>query len=412
MTKGNASSTVLLPIPIFGDTQTQAGVSGDSNSISIDSAVFTVADNVVILNQGETGSGVTKPDKLGGYEIDRGKLPDYQAVFNEATQTFQVGFINHLQTVPVLDNSITSSTYNYPFMNGNNLIVAPNADNLGSVTQNLSSNDSPTFQNLTLQSGTITFGGTAFQFPLMDGPSGALLSTDGNGNLSWLSESSLVVPPATPGTVSDQLLGVTPDGMLKRLSIPENLPSTSTPNSVLVTDSNGTVIWELISSLGTQVGGSGGGTYTTDKIYNSANGSMVETNNSQYTNAVVITSGSSTTPTVAAVLNTQATWQIPTVYSSGVAYPVKSVPDATYTLTTSDLLINWTCPTNGIINLPPVTSCPGQIYIIQHKSISGVTLTIVPNASDAVRSMPYQTLTDPDDNIRLISDAIDNWIIV
>lgn len=390
--------TVVLPQPIIGDTQTQAGISGNSDNISIDSTVFTVTDNVVVLNKGETGRGVTKPGLLGGFEIDRGQLPGYQVVFDESSGLFRAGIVGQLQTVPLLQSGYTTG---YAYMQSSGLIRAANNDYLASVTQALSSADSPTFMDLTVFNGDITFGGQTYNFPVKDGTAGQVLGTDGSGNLEWISGSSVVIPPAAPGTTSDQILGVTPTNMLKRLSIPQNIPTTNSPNNVLVTDSTGAVVWESISQLPASTG-------AVDRIYNSTNAVQVQTLSSTYPNSVVVQSD-----TVLATINdTAATWNTPTVYRSGVSYNVRNVTQSTYNITSSDTIINWMCSTNGTLNLPPVASCPGQMIIIQHKSTNGLVVTIVPNTTDAVRSQPYETMDENEDNIRLVSDSIDNWIIL
>lgn len=403
-------STVILPTPIIGDTQVQVGISGNSDNISIESTVFTVSDNVVILNNGETGKGVTKKDLLGGFEIDRGQLPDYQVVYDESSGFLKAGIVGQLQTVPLLASGYTDG---YAYMQSQGLIQAPNNDYLASITQYLSSADSPTFMGLTVFNGDITFGGQTYNFPVKDGQSGQVLSTDGQGNLEWSTGSSttIVIPPAAPGTTQDQILGVTPSNTLKRLTVPQNVPATSDPNNVLVTDSTGTAVWEPISTLAGQVGtgsGTGSGTVATDRIYNSTNAFQVQTLSTTIPDSIVMVNGSSTLATIGA----SATWNVPTVYQSGLSYAVKNVTQTSYTLGVNDTIINWMCTTNGTINLPPVASCPGQMYIIQHKSTSGLVLTIVPNANDAVRSQPYETLDENEDNIRLVSDSIDNWIIL
>ena len=75
---------------ITGDLQVQ----GDTTFVS--SANLTIQDNVIVLNQGETGAGVSL--NTSGIRIDRGTLPDALLVFDETitynepvTQTIKQG---------------------------------------------------------------------------------------------------------------------------------------------------------------------------------------------------------------------------------------------------------------------------------------------------------------------------------
>jgi hypothetical protein len=81
------------------DTGVETGeviVTGDlrvlGNTTTVQSENLSIKDNLVILNQGETGAGVT----LGtaGIQIDRGTSPAAQMLFDEANDQFSFGFAN------------------------------------------------------------------------------------------------------------------------------------------------------------------------------------------------------------------------------------------------------------------------------------------------------------------------------
>lgn len=55
----------------------------------IDAEEVRVTDNLLILNSGEEGSGVTKG--ISGLEIDRGSLPNYYIIFDESDDRFKCG---------------------------------------------------------------------------------------------------------------------------------------------------------------------------------------------------------------------------------------------------------------------------------------------------------------------------------
>ena len=70
------------------DVVINADLTVTGTTTTVDSTVVTVADNIMVLNEGETGAGVS----LGsaGIEIDRGTLPNTSWVFDETTD--QWGF--------------------------------------------------------------------------------------------------------------------------------------------------------------------------------------------------------------------------------------------------------------------------------------------------------------------------------
>ena len=55
---------------------------------SVQSTNSTLKDNIIVLNQGETGAGVTLVN--AGLEIDRGTADNAQLVWDEVTDTWQV----------------------------------------------------------------------------------------------------------------------------------------------------------------------------------------------------------------------------------------------------------------------------------------------------------------------------------
>ena len=55
---------------------------------SVESTNSTLNDNIIVLNQGETGAGVTLVN--AGLEIDRGTADNAQLVWDEVTDTWQV----------------------------------------------------------------------------------------------------------------------------------------------------------------------------------------------------------------------------------------------------------------------------------------------------------------------------------
>jgi len=91
-TQWNINSNVLIVGNLF--------VSGSTTSTVCDNMNLT--DNLITLNSGETGAGVTL--EISGIKIDRGSLPYYYFVFDEVTDTFRVGLSGETKTVATREN--------------------------------------------------------------------------------------------------------------------------------------------------------------------------------------------------------------------------------------------------------------------------------------------------------------------
>lgn len=94
---GNYKVIVQSGGSITLDTGTETGevvVTGDlrvlGNTTTVNSENLSIRDNLIILNQGETGAGVT----LGtaGVQIDRGTASAAQMLFDESNDQFSFGF--------------------------------------------------------------------------------------------------------------------------------------------------------------------------------------------------------------------------------------------------------------------------------------------------------------------------------
>ena len=61
----------------------------NGSQFTVNATTVTTKDNIVVLNQGEVGSGVTAGK--AGIQIDRGDAADYQLIFDESTDKFVIG---------------------------------------------------------------------------------------------------------------------------------------------------------------------------------------------------------------------------------------------------------------------------------------------------------------------------------
>ena len=72
---------------------------------------LSVKDNIITINSGETGSGVTL--RYAGIEVDRGVYPKYIFIYDENTQNFRVGVTGQTQAVATREDIPSSSGIAY-----------------------------------------------------------------------------------------------------------------------------------------------------------------------------------------------------------------------------------------------------------------------------------------------------------
>lgn len=91
---------VIEIVEISGDLTINGNldVNGDLNT----SGQIEHTDNVIIINEGETGAGVTAG--IAGIEIDRGTETNYRFIYDETDDLFKIGEIGSLQTVATRGN--------------------------------------------------------------------------------------------------------------------------------------------------------------------------------------------------------------------------------------------------------------------------------------------------------------------
>ena len=80
---------------------------------TIDTANLTIEDNVILLNRGESGAGVT--EVLSGLEIDRGSLDNAQFLWNESIDKFVIQLDTGTLSGIVVGNISTNPLTNLEF---------------------------------------------------------------------------------------------------------------------------------------------------------------------------------------------------------------------------------------------------------------------------------------------------------
>jgi hypothetical protein len=90
---GGINLIAALGVTINGDL-TVAGTTTTVNTTDLD-----ITDNVITLNAGETGAGISHVSGQAGVIVDRGTENDYNIIFDEADDTFKAGEVGSEQAV-------------------------------------------------------------------------------------------------------------------------------------------------------------------------------------------------------------------------------------------------------------------------------------------------------------------------
>jgi len=102
-------STSELVIGASGKTVTIPGnldVQGTTTSINTEE--LDIDDNIILINSNQTGTPSSV--LIGGLEIERGDLTNYQFVFVEDTVDFRIGEVGDLQAVATREDSPTDTS--------------------------------------------------------------------------------------------------------------------------------------------------------------------------------------------------------------------------------------------------------------------------------------------------------------
>jgi hypothetical protein len=102
------------------DTGVEQGtvvITGDllvkGNTTTVDTANLSIEDNLILLNKGESGAGVT--EGTSGIEIDRGSLPNAQFLWDETTDKFKIQLDNNSLASIVVGSVATDPSLNLRF---------------------------------------------------------------------------------------------------------------------------------------------------------------------------------------------------------------------------------------------------------------------------------------------------------
>lgn len=86
-----------------GNVTVQGDLVVNGSSVTVNAQTVEVEDNLMLINKGEVGNGVTAGE--AGILVDRGTAPDYKFVWEEAGQAFKIGEVGSLQKVATREDN-------------------------------------------------------------------------------------------------------------------------------------------------------------------------------------------------------------------------------------------------------------------------------------------------------------------
>ena len=99
-------------LSVLGNLTVTGNTTFNGSPVVVNAEVVQVKDNIIVVNHGETGNGVTSG--TAGLRVDRGELEDFLMVYDESVDRFRVGKIGSLQTIATQDwvNANTTMSWN------------------------------------------------------------------------------------------------------------------------------------------------------------------------------------------------------------------------------------------------------------------------------------------------------------
>jgi len=85
-----------------GDVTIMGNLYVSGSTVTVDTENLAIKDNIIVLNSGETGAGVS--NHTAGIMVDRGSLSEYTFIFDEYTDTFRIG-----ETSSTVDDNIINT---------------------------------------------------------------------------------------------------------------------------------------------------------------------------------------------------------------------------------------------------------------------------------------------------------------
>lgn len=109
MNQGVATTddTTFNSLNITTDLTVTGNLTVNGTTVTVNAETVQVEDNLLVINYGEVGVGVTAG--TAGIEVERGSLTNYQFLFNEADDAFRIGEVGGLQAVATREDAPTDN---------------------------------------------------------------------------------------------------------------------------------------------------------------------------------------------------------------------------------------------------------------------------------------------------------------
>ena len=105
------NTSIQSNLSVSGSLTVTGDVAINGSTFTVNSTTVTTKDNIIVLNNGEVGSGVTAG--RAGIKIDRGDAVDYELVFDEADDKFKVGQVGSTYETLATREYISAYTPSY-----------------------------------------------------------------------------------------------------------------------------------------------------------------------------------------------------------------------------------------------------------------------------------------------------------
>ena len=105
ITAGGVGQIIVAPdgVIVYENLTVAGDLYVDGTTWVVHNQEVTTSDNMIVINYGEIGSGVTSG--FAGFEVDRGSLTNYRFIFEESSNTFRIGDIGSLQAVATREDA-------------------------------------------------------------------------------------------------------------------------------------------------------------------------------------------------------------------------------------------------------------------------------------------------------------------
>lgn len=211
--------TISAPIINIGNTSSSVTIDGNltvtGTTTSVETTNSTITDNIIVLNDGETGAGITLV--TSGIEIDRGTETNVSFVYDDSIDSFRVlqgSSLTNIRVATPVDNSdVATKSYVDTAAGGAASTPGGAEDSIQFKTGSGFDGDS----NLLYDGTSLTVGNTDISTGVItvNDTNGDLeLSGNGSGTVYARSVVKMENETSDPSSVSghNQLYAKTPDG--------------------------------------------------------------------------------------------------------------------------------------------------------------------------------------------------------